>query len=102
MAEDSSCDYEPGKYGNKEISLKVEDTLGLEVEFNATWTPEAKKRLERIPSFARGMVVKGIENFAEKNGFSVIDQAVVKRSRDEMITKRGAMFPFLKKFINRE
>ncbi|MFQ5672518.1 MAG: radical SAM protein [Nitrospinales bacterium] len=102
MAEDPSCDYEPGKYGNKEITLKIEDTLGLEVEFKTSWTPEAKKRLERIPSFARGMVVKGIENFAEKHGFSVIDQAVVKRSREEMITKRGAMFPFLKKFINRE
>jgi len=102
MAEDPSCDYEPGKYGNKEITLKIEDTLGLEVEFKTSWTPEAKQRLERIPSFARGMVVKGIESFAEKHGFSVIDQAVVKRSREEMITKRGAMFPFLKKFINRE
>jgi len=26
----------------------------------------------------------------------------VKKSREEMIEKRGAMFPFLKKFINSE
>ncbi len=81
MAEDPSCDYEPGKYGGKEITLKVEDTLGLEVEYRITWTPEAKQRLERIPSFARGMVVKGVEKFAEERGISVIDDAVMKKSR---------------------
>jgi radical SAM protein with 4Fe4S-binding SPASM domain len=102
MAPDNSCDYEPGKYGGKEITLKIEDTLGLEVEFHTTWTDEAKQRLERIPSFARGMVVKGIERFAEERNISVIDEAVVKKSREEMIEKRGAMFPFLKKFINSE
>lgn len=102
MAEDPSCDYEPGKYGFKEITLKVEDTLGLEVEYNIQWTPEAKERLDRIPSFARGMVVKGIEKFAEERNIRLIDEAVVKKSREEMITKRGAMFPFLKKFINSE
>jgi len=102
MAEDPSCDYEPGKYGNKEITLKVEDTLGLEVEYRVQWTPEAQQRLERIPSFARGMVVKGIERYAEERDIILIDEAVVKKSREEMIEKRGAMFPFLKKFINSE
>ncbi|MFQ5450730.1 MAG: radical SAM protein [Nitrospinaceae bacterium] len=102
MAPDPSCDYEPGKYGGKEITLKIEDTLGLEVEYRCQWTPEAKKRLDRIPSFARGMVVKGIEKFAEERSIAIIDEAVVKKSREEMITKRGAMFPFLKKFINTE
>ena len=102
MAPDTSCDYEPGKYGGKEITLKIEDTLGLEVEFQTQWTDEAKGRLERIPSFARGMVIKGIERFAEERGIQLIDEEVVKKSREEMITKRGAMFPFLKKFINSE
>ena len=102
MAQDPSCDYEPGKHGGKEITLKIEDTLGLEVEYRTSWTPEAKQRLERIPSFARGMVVKGIERFAEERNITVIDEAVVKKSREEMIEKRGAMFPFLKKFINSE
>ena len=102
MAQDPSCDYEPGKHGGKEITLKIEDTLGLEVEYHTSWTPEAKQRLERIPSFARGMVVKGIERFAEERNITVIDEAVVKKSREEMIEKRGAMFPFLKKFINSE
>ena len=102
MAQDPSCDYEPGKHGGKEITLKIEDTLGLEVEYHTSWTPEAKQRLERIPSFARGMVVKGIERFAEERNITIIDEAVVKKSREEMIEKRGAMFPFLKKFINSE
>ena len=33
---------------------------------------------------------------------ALIDEHVVQKSREEMITKRGAMFPFLKKFINSE
>lgn len=100
MAEDPSCDYEPGKHGGKEIVLKIEDTLGLEVEHGVPWTAEALLRLERIPSFARGMVVKGVEKFARERGYSFVDETVMKQSREEMITKRGAMFPFLKKFIN--
>ena len=102
MAEDDSCDYEPGKYGGKEITLKIEDTLGLEVEYKAQWTEEASGRLSRIPSFARGMVVKSVERYAEEQGYKIIDAEVVKKSREEMIEKRGAMFPFLKKFIDRE
>ncbi len=102
MAQDPSCDYQPGQYGGKEITLKIEDTLGLEVEYQSQWTPEAQKRLERIPSFARGMVVKGIEKFAEERGIALIDEDVMKKSREQMIEKRGAMFPFLKKFINSE
>jgi radical SAM protein with 4Fe4S-binding SPASM domain len=102
MAEDNSCDYEPGKHGGKAIELKIEDTLGLEVEYRQKWTDEAKSRLDRIPSFARGMVVQGIEKFATERGVALIDEHVVQKSREEMITKRGAMFPFLKKFINSE
>ncbi|QPJ62934.1 MAG: radical SAM protein [Candidatus Nitronauta litoralis] len=102
MAQDPSCDYEPGNAGGKTIELKVEDTLGLEVEYRQVWTDEAKARLERIPSFARGMVVSGIEKFAAERGVALIDEQVVKKSREEMIEKRGAMFPFLKKFINSE
>ena len=48
------------------------------------------------------MVVKGIEKFAAERNIRIIDEAVVKKSREEMIEKRGAMFPFLKKFINSE
>ncbi len=102
MAEDNSCDYEPGKYGGKEITLKIEDTLGLEVEYKAQWTEEAAERLQKIPSFARGMVIKSVERYAEESGYKVINAEVVKKSREEMIEKRGAMFPFLKKFIDRE
>ena len=48
------------------------------------------------------MVVKGIEKYAAERDIRLIDEAVVKKSREEMIEKRGAMFPFLKKFINSE
>ena len=72
------------------------------MEYKAQWTKEASERLQRIPSFARGMVVKSVERYAEERGYKIIDAEVVKKSREEMIEKRGAMFPFLKKFIDRE
>ena len=95
MSEDPSCDYEPGKHGGKEITLKIEDTLGLEVEFHTQWTPEAQQRLERIPSFARGMVVKGIERFAEERNITLIDEDVVKEIArgDDRETWRNVPLP---------
>ena len=59
--------------------------------------------LTKIFNFATLIkVFKGIERFAEERNITLIDEAVVKKSREEMIEKRGAMFPFLKKFINSE
>ena len=43
-----------------------------------------------------------VKMFAEERNITLIDEDVVKKSREEMIEKRGAMFPFLKKFINSE
>ena len=85
----------------KAITLKVEDTLGLEVEFQTQWTPEAKRQVRPYPLFrTRHGGIKGIEKFAAERNIKIIDESVVKQSREEMIEKRGAMFPFLKKFIN--
>ena len=55
-----------------------------------------------LPSFPLFLFLKGIEKFAAERNILLIDEAVVKKSREEMIEKRGAMFPFLKKFINSE
>jgi Proto-chlorophyllide reductase 57 kD subunit len=41
-----------------------------------TWSEEAEQRLERVPSFARGMARKGIERFAAENGYSIITPEV--------------------------
>lgn len=36
------------------------------------WTPDATDRIERIPDFVRGMVVKAVEAYARERGLSEI------------------------------
>jgi len=50
--------------------------------------PEARQRLEAIPSFARGMVAKAVEAYARSTGRSVITPEVMAEVRQ----KWGARF----------
>ncbi|HWP49367.1 MAG TPA: radical SAM protein [Candidatus Limnocylindrales bacterium] len=100
LAEDPSCQYEPGKYNFVEIKLEETLTLGLEADFQLTWTDEAKKRLEMIPSFARGMVIKGVEGYARSKGYSVITPELMKEVREKAMQNMGGMFSLFKKNEN--
>jgi len=68
MAEDPACSYQPGQYGGKLVTLPEERNFGLEVEFKLMWEEGAKDRLNNIPSFVRGTVVKAVEAFARSKG----------------------------------
>ncbi len=41
------------------------------------WTEEAEARLERIPSFVRSMIKKGVEDYAREQGYPEIDTTVM-------------------------
>ena len=41
------------------------------------WTEEAEARIERIPSFVRPMVKKGVEDYARQQGYAEIDATVM-------------------------
>lgn len=45
------------------------------------WTEEAKQRLERVPAFVRGMVVKAIEAYALSRGRVEITPAIVDEAK---------------------
>jgi len=47
------------------------------------WTEGARSRMERIPSFVRPMVERGIEDVARRDGFDVVDEEVIARVRSE-------------------
>ncbi len=42
-----------------------------------TWTPEAKRRMERVPEFARKMARMAILQFAQERGHTVITERIV-------------------------
>jgi hypothetical protein len=49
------------------------------------WTKEAQERIERIPSFARPFVTKGVEMHAREHGYTEINEDVV----DEVKSRFG-------------
>lgn len=72
LAEDPACAYQPGQYGGTVIELPAAQTFGIEVNQELQWQDEAKTRLKAIPSFARGMVIKGVEAYARSHDYQVI------------------------------
>jgi radical SAM protein with 4Fe4S-binding SPASM domain len=72
LAEDPACGYQPGAHGGAVIELPDTLMFGLPVNCELTWEPAARERLQAIPAFARGMVVKAVEAYARGRGTSVI------------------------------
>jgi radical SAM protein with 4Fe4S-binding SPASM domain len=77
LAEDPACGYQPGAHGGALIELPATLTFGLPVDYQLTWEPAARERLQAIPSFARGMVVKAVEAYARGRGEHVITAAIL-------------------------
>jgi radical SAM protein with 4Fe4S-binding SPASM domain len=94
LAEDPACNYQPGQYGGKKIQIPVEQTFGLEVKFTLQWSESAKERLQRLPGFAKGMVARGVERYANENGISLITAELMQKVREEAEVKMGRSFQF--------
>ncbi|MFQ5882569.1 MAG: radical SAM protein [Candidatus Methylomirabilales bacterium] len=82
LAEDPACSYQPGRYGGRLITLPEIQTFGLEVKFELPWEEAAKARLAKIPSFARGMVVKAVEAFARSKGSSQVTSELLQEAKE--------------------
>ena len=77
LAEDPACGYEPGAYGGQVIELPPTLSFGVPVTYDLVWEVAARARLEAIPSFARGMVVKAVEAYARSRGARVVTPALL-------------------------
>ncbi len=89
LAEDPGCGYQPGQFGGRLITLPEEQTFGLEAPLTLEWTDDAKERLRHLPSFARGMVVKGAERYAAEQGIAVITPEVLQAVRERAEARFG-------------
>ncbi len=88
MAEDPWCVYEPGQFGGKTITFQQGNVYGLEPPAREIrWRPEARARLERVPSFVRGMVVKRVEAYAAEHGHGEITEALMDEIRSQMAVR---------------
>ncbi len=78
LAEDPSCDYQPGQAGETNIKFEKTTPFAAETDYELQWTEAAQQRLGRVPSFARGMVTKSVEKYAREHGYSEITPEIMK------------------------
>lgn len=48
------------------------------------WSDAARGRVEKIPSYARSMVMRGVEEFAREEGLQEVTEAVLDRARGRL------------------
>ncbi len=77
LAEDPACGYQPGAHGGALIDLPASLTFGLPVDYQLVWDEAARARLQAIPSFARGMVIKAVEAYARGRGETTITKELL-------------------------
>ncbi len=78
LAEDASCEYQPGQHNVPPVQIEKKIAFATETEYDLRWSPAAEKRLKRVPSFARGMVVKSVEKYAREHGHREITPELMK------------------------
>ena len=93
LAADSSCTYEPS--GDNPVVEPAGVTYGADVASELRWAPAARARLERIPSFVRGVVAKRLEDYARERGLDEVTpelMADVRRALPIDFSKRRPFF----------
>jgi radical SAM protein with 4Fe4S-binding SPASM domain len=92
MGSDDSCSYEPD--GSIPVIVSKDTTYGTLVEPGLRWDPEAEARMQRIPSFVRGVVIQRTEDYARKQGHAVITLELLDEIRKGMPVDFSKKRPF--------
>ena len=92
LAADPSCVFEPT--GATVIEAQHEVSYGQEFTPALTWSPAAQSRLDRIPSFVRGVVAKRVEDWARARGLHEITPELLGDVRKAMPIDFSKRKPF--------
>jgi hypothetical protein len=65
------------------VTLPAEQTFGLDARLTLDWEDAALSRLQAIPSFVRGMVVKAVEAYARSSGRLVVTPDLMAEARQQ-------------------
>jgi radical SAM protein with 4Fe4S-binding SPASM domain len=98
LGEDPSCLYQPT--GDRPVvQPRRAVTYGAPARTELTWTADARARLDKIPSFVRGVVSERVERFASERGYTVVDATVMAEVRKAMPVDFSKRLPF---FLQKE
>ena len=64
--------------------------IDIRAEATITWTPEASARMERIPSFVRGIARTAIHRYAMERGHSIISNSIVDDAVRDILPESAA------------
>lgn len=92
MGPDESCAHDPG--GDVAVVEPRSMTYGQPADPRLRWTEDARARLEKIPSFVRGVVTSRVESFAEARGYAVVDEALMAEVRHSLPVDFSKKLPF--------
>jgi radical SAM protein with 4Fe4S-binding SPASM domain len=92
LAADPSCVYEPA--GAAVIEAQREISYGQEFAPALVWSDAARSRLDRIPSFVRGVVAKRVEEWARERGLHEITPELLGEIRKAMPIDFSKKRPF--------
>lgn len=93
LAADPSCAYEPVP-GAAVIEAVREVTYGADFRPALRWSPAARERVARIPSFVRGVVMQRVEDWARRKGRSEITPELLAQVRSAMPIDFAKKQPF--------
>lgn len=93
MAADPSCRYEPS--GAVPVIERLRAvTYGTDVVPALVWSAAARTRIERIPSFVRGVVVQRVEDYARQRGLVEVTPELLAEIRSAMPIDFSKRKPF--------
>jgi AdoMet-dependent heme synthase len=93
LAADPSCTYEPTP--GAAVIERVRDTLyGQDFQPALVWAEAARARLDRIPSFVRGVVAKRVEDWARARGLTEVTPELLTEIRGAMPIDFSKRKPF--------
>ena len=68
-------------------SRKFVPPIDALAEYTVAWTEEALRRMDRVPSFARGMAKTAVYRYAIEKGFTIISNTVVDGAMGDILPK---------------
>jgi AdoMet-dependent heme synthase len=92
LGADESCAYTPP--GDRPVIEPRAVAYGMTAEKTLAWSPDAEERMRRVPSFVRGVVMKRVEDWAKKNGHSLITRELIDDIRRQMPVDFSKKLPF--------
>lgn len=93
MATDESCAYQPQPEAPL-VTPPRPATYGQAAEAELEWTADARARVERIPSFVRGVVTQRVETFARREGHARVTVELLDAIRQQMPVDFSKRLPF--------